>query len=356
MASRVADEREQRRGLILGLSLAEVLLLLLFLLLLLLVNKVQQSRERAERAEQGKEQVSAALAELKPLQQALMLGGARDVNSVQQLIVRFQNLQKLEQELAAARLENAELTKQSELFKSFGLASDEKLSSVATAIRRAAEIDPNDPPTILKRAMDVLDRLGPTTQPNQVKPLSQMVAGPEADKKIAELEAEKDQLTRERNNLMRIGNGLTYPSCWTTAAGQTEYIFDVTLTDTGVRVRNATPSRASDAAWGLVGAFPRDTEVNESTFISSTKGLFEWSKRQSCRFYTIVRDATGPTNKLRYKKLRQMVEGNFYPFIAEPTKVAPAEVLPPPPSPSPASAPAPARTGPMQLFPWLDSN
>jgi len=356
MASRIADEREQRRGLILGLSLAEVLLLLLFLLLLLLGYKVQQSQERAKGAEQREAQLSATLAELKPLQQALVLGGAPDVNSVQQLIARFQNLQKLEQELAAVRAQNTELMKQSELFKSLGLTSDEKLSSVATTVRRAAEVDPNDPPAILKRAMDVLDRLGSATQPNQVKPLSQMVAGPEADKRIAELEADKDQLTRERNNLMRIGNGLTYPSCWTTAAGQTEYIFDVTLTDTGVRVKNATPSRVSDAAWRLVGAFPRDTEVNEGTFISSTKGLLEWSKRQSCRFYTIVRDATGPTNKERYKKLRQMVERNFYPFIAEPAKVAPTEALPPPSLPSSASAPASARTGPMQLFPWLDSN
>jgi hypothetical protein len=41
------------------------------------------------------------------------------------------------------------------------------------------------------------------------------------------------------------GNGLTYPSCWTTATGQTEYIFDVTLADAGVLVRNATPARAN---------------------------------------------------------------------------------------------------------------
>ena len=41
MASRTADEREQRRGLILGLTLAEVLLLLLFLLLLVLSSQIR---------------------------------------------------------------------------------------------------------------------------------------------------------------------------------------------------------------------------------------------------------------------------------------------------------------------------
>ncbi|MFT4279146.1 MAG: hypothetical protein QM576_22595 [Rhodopseudomonas sp.] len=349
MASRIADEREQRRGLILGLSLAEVLLLLLFLLLLLLGYKVQQSQERAKGAEQREAQLSATLAELKPLQQALVLGGAPDVANIQLLIARLQSVQKLERELAAARDENAELSKQSSLIKSLGLLANERRLSIENTMKRAAEIEPNDPPAVLKRAMDVLDRLGAATVPEQVKPLSQMVAGAEADKKIAELEANNDRLTRERNNLMRSGNGLTYPSCWTTSAGQTEYIFDVTLTDGGLRVKDATPARAHDAAWAMVASFPRGAEINESTFISSTKGLFEWSKQQSCRFYTIIRDATGPTNKVRYKKLRRMVEGSFYPFIAEPTQL-PAQDVSPPPPPTPAISSAP-----VQLFPWLSN-
>ena len=65
-----------------------------------------------------------------------------------------------------------------------------------------------------------------------------------------------DRTRRERNNLMRgPGNDLTYPSCWTTPAGQTEYIFDVTLADAGVHVRDASAARASDKAWALVGNY-----------------------------------------------------------------------------------------------------
>jgi hypothetical protein len=181
-------------------------------------------------------------------------------------------------------------------------------------VKRASEIDPNDPPALLKRALDVLDRLGSKTQPDQVKPLSEMIRAPEMDQKLTQLEADRDNLLRQRNNLMRVGNGLTYPSCWTTTAGQTEYIFDVTFADAGVQVRNASPARANDKAWSLVGSFARDTPINENLFIAATKNLFEWSKGQSCRFYVIARDATGPTNKTRYKHLQQMVQGNFYPF------------------------------------------
>ena len=313
MPSRTADEREQRRGLILGLTLAEVLLLLLFLLLLVLSSQIKTWRDRYE-------QLDGTLEELKPLQEAVTAGGALDVKNVQELVTRFQNLQNSEREISRLKAENADLAKQSELVKSLGGVSDSKLRDVTSAIKRAAEIDPNDPPAALKRALDVIERLGTSTRPDQVRPLSEMTAGPELEQKVASLEADREQIRRERDNLMRgPGNGLTYPSCWTTATGQTEYIFDVTLSDAGVRVRNATAARANDKAWGIVGPFARDTTINENVFIGATKKLFEWSKGQNCRFYTIVRDATG-SSKARYKHLQQMVQGNFYPLYLSPQR------------------------------------
>jgi hypothetical protein len=350
MTSRTADEREQRRGLILGLTLAEVLLLLLFLLLLVLGGQIRHWHDLADAAQLRYEELGQSLEQLKPLQEALMLGGAVDITGVQRLVLRFQNLQKAEQELSQLKIQSATLTQQSELFKSLGLASDDKLRTVAATVKRASEIDPNDPPALLKRAVDVLDRLGPSTQPEEVKPLSEMVSAAELGRKFATLEADRDQIRRERDNLMRgSGNGLTYPSCWTTAAGQTEYIFDVTFADSGLQVRHASPARANDKAWALVGPFARETMINESVFIGATKKLFEWSKGQNCRFYTIVRDATGPTNKARYKRLQQMVQGNFYPFYPSPQRsaagappkldTAPAGAVPPPSIPDPILQP-----------------
>src|SRR5258708_35389754 len=157
-----------------------------------------------------------------------------------------------------------------------------------------------------------------------------------------------DRTRRERNNLMRgPGNGLTYPSCWTTAAGQTEYIFDVTLSDTGVEVRNATAARANDKAWGMVGPFARVTTINENVFIGATKKLFEWSKGQNCRFYAIVRDATGPTKKPRYKHLQQLVQGNFYPFYPSPQRRTTEGVVTSPTSSLGEAAAPPALEAPI---------
>jgi hypothetical protein len=293
--------------------LAEILLLLLFLLLLVLSSQIRTWRDRYE-------QLGQTLEELKPLQEALMVGGAIDINNVQELVSRFQNLQVAERELSKLKAENADLAKQSELFKSLGLASDDKLRNVESVVKRASQIDPNDPPAVLKRALDVIDRLGVSTRPDQVKLLSEMTAGPELERKLADIETDREKIRRERDNLMRgPGNGLTYPSCWTNAAGQTEYIFDVTFTDTGLHVRHASPVRAGDKAWDLVGPFARETMIDEKIFIGATKKLFEWSKSQNCRFYTIVRDATG-NNKARYKHLQEMVQSNFYPFYPSPQR------------------------------------
>jgi hypothetical protein len=311
VATRIADEREQRRGLILGLTLAEVLLLLLFLLLLVLGSQIRSWRERYETLVQ-------TLDQLKPLQETLASSGVTDVRNVHELVTKFQALQASEKEISRLILENAELSKQSELTKSLRLIPKDGMSQVADVLKRASEIDPDDPPAFLKRSLDVMDRLGRTTTPEQVKPLTEMVPSRDLEDKLATLEADRDKIRRERDNLMRgRGNGLTYPSCWTTASGQTEYIFDVTLADAGVLVRNATPARTNDPAWTFVSQFARDTLVHENVFIGATKKLFEWSKGERCRFYAIVRDATG-ASKARYKHLQQLVQGNFYPLYLSP--------------------------------------
>ena len=159
---------------------------------------------------------------------------------------------------------------------------------------------------MLTRAVKVLDKLGTDTTPDEVMPIEQ----------IHSMKNTIDRVTSERNNLMRTGNGLTYPSCWRTAEGKTEYIFDITIQDDGMVVRDATPSRANDPAMKLVSGLARNGVVTESAFGKETSAIFNYSKSQNCRFYSIIRDGTGATSKARYKQLRSMVETKFYPFLS----------------------------------------
>jgi hypothetical protein len=346
MASRIADEREQRRGLVLGLTLAEVLLLLLFLLLLAMASQLQRSRSVADKAQQRYDDLSRNLDELKTLQQAIMTGGATEITGVQQLVARFKVLDTVERESAKLKEENAALIQRVALVKSLGNDPEEKLRTIAGAMQRAAEIDPSDPPALLKRAVEVLSRLGPATQPDQVRPLSQMTSDAELIHKVTNLEAAGEKIRRERDNLMISGKGLSFPSCWINSTGQTEFLFDVTFLDTGLRVNDATPARAQDAAWAMVGSFPRGSDLNERTFLAATSKLAAWSREQKCRFYTRNHDGTGPSNKDRYKYLQRQIEQSFYPFYVNagaatrgaPKLSAPINTAPPePPSEAEAS-------------------
>jgi hypothetical protein len=76
---------------------------------------------------------------------------------------------------------------------------------------------------------------------------------------------------------MRVGNGLTYPSCWTKKpSGETQYIFDITFYDAGIVVRDATPGRAKDPAWAMVNSFPRGKVISIQSFINATSRLTDW--------------------------------------------------------------------------------
>jgi hypothetical protein len=176
--------------------------------------------------------------------------------------------------------------------------------------------------------MEVLKRLGSDTTPDQVKSLSEMTA--DVTRKIEEVEGERDKYRRQVDNLVRNGNGLTFPSCWTTPDGRTEYMFDITIRDQGLIVSDATPARTNDPQMALLQPFQRGIVINERLFRSATNRVFDWSKGERCRFYAIIRDGTGPTSKQRYKALRKLVEDRFYPLHRPLSSASTHQERPPP--------------------------
>src|SRR3954464_3765876 len=86
MVPRIVDEREHRRGLILGLTLAEVLLLLLFLLMLALAIPLKSRIETARKTQVDLEALRAQIEILKPIAESVGAGDtARAVELSKQL-------------------------------------------------------------------------------------------------------------------------------------------------------------------------------------------------------------------------------------------------------------------------------
>ena len=157
MSQRILDEREHRRGLVLGLTLAEILILLLFLMLLALgvrLNKLEQEKKGVEKE---REEIRVVLDAIRP---HLPKGEDRlDERSAKELASKLRFAIQLAQAFPAL---------------------SERLDVVRELVGAGVRIDPDDPPAALEVARDLLKKLGPGSSSTQIAAL---------EKKVAELEA-----------------------------------------------------------------------------------------------------------------------------------------------------------------------
>ena len=132
MPGRIANESEHRRGLVLGLTLAEVLVLVLFLILLVLGDRLL----RAE----------TALAGLKPI----LNGGKVHPDKLASELAKVKALEKavsdLKEENARMRTELAD--------------KSEKLRAFEGLIAAARAIDPTSPPAVLRACFGLVESGG----------------------------------------------------------------------------------------------------------------------------------------------------------------------------------------------------
>jgi hypothetical protein len=191
MSQRTVDEVEQRRGLTLGLTLAEILLLLLFLVLLALswrVNALQQEakeeRERAATITQQLHQVEDIKSALGALLAQLRSQGELNGSTLEELIARLRGMALMEKENAALKEEINKLSIALGSLQAVG-ADLSKLKQINDAFAAAVAINPSDPAEFLKRAVEVMKVLGTQTKPNDVTSLNAMNAQTDTVKALA---------------------------------------------------------------------------------------------------------------------------------------------------------------------------
>lgn len=101
MSTSSHDDRQFRRGIVLGLTMAEILLLLIFLLMLILASKLLDQRKQIDREHAGRALAEHKLAQLRPILTGLGF-------TIDQPFDITKEWERLKQEAAAAR---AELTR-----------------------------------------------------------------------------------------------------------------------------------------------------------------------------------------------------------------------------------------------------
>lgn len=270
--------RGKRRGVLLGLTLAELMLLLAFVIFFLWFHQYQKAHE-------------ARLA----LDSALKLNVA--------LTAQNTNL--------SAKLDVlAQLTA--------GVSSPAKFAAELVELRKKA-----DTLSVVQGELDTAK-----------KALSEQVQRAEALKsvvgtlhdtgnvieKLAAAELENRRLTGQLASIQRLldraGKGLEMPSCWATTDGRPEYIYDVVLGSAGISMTETDlPNRAGDRAALPTAQIALGVPLADRDFLQSTRALYDWSNEKQCRFYVRISDSTGPAEKTLYKSRLQVVEGRFYKFL-----------------------------------------
>lgn len=286
-----------RRGLVLGLTLAETLLLVLFLLLLVYAA-LGQARDK--KMKEQEDQIAGLTLRIDSgvdrLARQLTLSGI--ATSPDEL---SRKLNRLTDEIAR----NATLQKD--------------LATYARLVPTAGEA---------KQIADAFDVQRSNETPLQVLDwhLSRKTTAPPADgadkpKTLAEALAAFDrmagQLDYYERKLATAGNGLSYPPCWQ-RDGKIVYAYDAVLLDDGLSLSITDDRTGLDMA-GLRanGAEPPlGQTISRQTFLTQTMGLHAWSLAQGCRFYARIIDGTSDGNKSGYIQARRAVEDRFYPLVS----------------------------------------
>jgi hypothetical protein len=279
---RVGEQNEAyRKGLVLGLTMAEVAILIIFVLLLLLVFGELQRVEVLAKFE-GKEPITPTeLAQLRA-------GGA--------------TLQRIAHEMGVQFADTSEdFTRLVRVLRE-GMRSPTARAAVSDA--NGALQDIKHARTEVKRVLDSARNGGSEAVARQVEQQGYRIGNQEG------------QLQRLERRLQEAGQGKGERPCWAQQFGQIDYLYEVVLTSAGIRMREYPYPDGSERAvqrrsLPAPRADPNQT-LSEEEFLRGTKPLFDWSRQNDCRFFVVVYDATASHEKPLYKSLLRTVEGHFY--------------------------------------------
>ena len=305
------QEQGYRRGLVLGLTMAEIAVLVIFVLLLIFGTLFARQTNETDTLRDQVNTLEAAALELERIAQDLgqepevvmeELARARaSQERLEQIEREAERLRILERELELVRPQEMANQPLPEVFRELVLVRDAiKEAGVSTSPEELAET--------LNEAEAAREALG--NLPEDTRSL-----GEQNVQLSRENQNLKSQMANLRRQAQRAGRGLDHPPCWATPSGRAEYIFDVALTSRGFIIRDRNlPHRAEDRAELPIEGIAFGTELPSSRFLSMTRPLHQWSLERDCRFVVKAFDTTGPDEKATYKRRMGTLEQHFYKF------------------------------------------
>jgi hypothetical protein len=312
MIGSARDDKQFRRGVVLGLTMAEALLLLIFLLMLILGVRLKTQSTAIAALEKQRDAAQSTLVAMQPVFDKL---SKRDEFDITKDYVRMQ--QQLAD--ANARLKDAELSVDL-VRQAASLAPPDATPEEATrallneaaigrqALDAARRFAPDLPPEDAVEALVNAATIGQSLK-NGGTPDALLAA---AGACKADLQSCKNQTTYLNSRLNAKTGGFDLPPCWVDDKGKIQYIFDASLTDAGIYIEDKAVSGREDDQEKLPLSHAHYGEpLGPGAFSTAFSPLLKWSNDHGCRFYVRLYDDMREGDRAEYKELRGTVEGYF---------------------------------------------
>lgn len=318
-ASIAGQESAYRRGMVLGLTMAEILALALFVLMLLLValqyeheDVVAEKNESIEILSKQNESMSTVVSNFESLAEGKQISdffkelaiAEAAAKQIPALIVEKDSLFEQLQEITGILNENGIETADKEALKKELELRDEL---VAALENQGHPLDPEK----LEQTLDQFQQLVEETSNSDGQSIVEIKDA--LDAKERENDRLKGQLANTRNKLAATGKGNDPPPCWADENGKQQYIFDIAATSNGMKIReHYIEERVEDRKDLPLSEVVFQNEISPEAFLNMMKPVFNWSVKNDCRFWVLIYDHTGPTEKEVWQVRDRQIADRFY--------------------------------------------
>ena len=291
MSNIIQQNQSYRRGLILGLTIAESVVLIIFALLLILTTLLISKDSQLKTCQSEKQTLAEHCHDTDEL-----LISLREQNK--KIVALEKKISGLEAEL------NARIQKISSLEKKAAdlEAQLTKLEKVRQLLERINQQIPGD--QALSEKLDVL--------------IKQAEAWKRLVQQLTKSQAVPDEQIQGMLNKALEKIGTERPSCWVANDGKPQYIFTIELRANGVIVHD-NAIRPEEQQQLPIESFLLGSEMSYAQFRNAAEALRSWAKeertdKQSCVFFVRVIDRTSANQKAIYKNRLRIVGEYFYYF------------------------------------------
>lgn len=296
-----------KKGVVLGLTIAEVILLLLFAILLALAasltRAVKDGKEATAivnrfgsviEASYGDDAAKIREAMKKELEKQLVID-----REIEAAVKRFEKQllpDDVFQSLSLKKIDLDTVAGREEFYKLVNTAIDikryvnSKTANVFSEVASACELG-------AKVAAEFSPEINPKDALTELKDLRSLMA-------------------YWRTKANQCGLGGTLPNCYRDSPSEPfVYLFNVSIMESGIQIDDAVPPKYRERYAKDFSESPQFRKVlSDSVFSRQTYKYLEYGEKKECRFYVRVCDRTGEFQKKRYKDGLKAIEGNFYKY------------------------------------------